>query len=318
MNKNTKGYLFASISAAACGTMPLFALPIKYAGYSSDTALFYRFLFGTVLIGLCLLLRRSGLRVSGREAGTLLPLGLLYALSAHFLFVGYDYMPAGTASVLLFSYPVFVALITGLTRQKPPSRTVWGATVLALAGGAVLNGSDGTNPAGTVAVLLSAIAYALCIVIIRARGIGKTDGMKVACCSMCCSTAFFLLRALSRDSFVPAIPAGIGSDIVLFALVATVVPFVALVAAVRLTGPISTAAMGWPEPVAAVIIGSAVFREPLTGRLVAGTILMIGAALLTLPEARIAAAMQRLRLLRPKTDTLRAAARALRALFGFR
>lgn len=308
MNKNTKGYLFASISAAACGTMPLFALPIKYAGYSSDTALFYRFLFGTVLIGLCLLLRRSGLRVSGREAGTLLPLGLLYALSAHFLFVGYDYMPAGTASVLLFSYPVFVALITGLTRQKPPSRTVWGATVLALAGGAVLNGSDGTNPAGTVAVLLSAIAYALCIVIIRARGIGKTDGMKVACCSMCCSTAFFLLRALSRDSFVPAIPTGIGSDIVLFALVA----------AVRLTGPISTAAMGWPEPVAAVIIGSAVFREPLTGRLVAGTILMIGAALLTLPEARIAAAMQRLRLLRPKTDTLRAAARALRALFGFR
>lgn len=38
-------------------------------------------------------------------------LGLLYALSSEFLFLGYDYLTPGIASTLLFVYPVIVALI---------------------------------------------------------------------------------------------------------------------------------------------------------------------------------------------------------------
>ena len=51
MNVKTKGYTLACISAVTYGTIPLFALPIKHAGYSFDTALFYRFLFSAILIG---------------------------------------------------------------------------------------------------------------------------------------------------------------------------------------------------------------------------------------------------------------------------
>ena len=111
MNVKTKGYTLACISAVTYGTIPLFALPIKHAGYSFDTALFYRFLFSAILIGVYLFAKKSAMRVSGKELGTLAVLGVMYSLSAHFLFVGYDYMSAGVASTILFLYPVFVALI---------------------------------------------------------------------------------------------------------------------------------------------------------------------------------------------------------------
>ena len=92
----------ACISAVTYGTIPLFALPIKHAGYSFDTALFYRFLFSAILIGVYLFAKKSAMRVSGKELGTLAVLGVMYSLSAHFLFVGYDYMSAGVASTILF------------------------------------------------------------------------------------------------------------------------------------------------------------------------------------------------------------------------
>lgn len=59
MNVKTKGYTLACISAVTYGTIPLFALPIKHAGYSFDTALFYRFLFSAILIGVYLFAKRA-------------------------------------------------------------------------------------------------------------------------------------------------------------------------------------------------------------------------------------------------------------------
>ena len=67
MNVKTKGYTLACISAVTYGTIPLFALPIKHAGYSFDTALFYRFLFSAILIGVYLFAKKSAMRVSGKD-----------------------------------------------------------------------------------------------------------------------------------------------------------------------------------------------------------------------------------------------------------
>ncbi len=77
-------------------------------------------------IGVYLFAKKSAMRVSGKELGTLAVLGVMYSLSAHFLFVGYDYMSAGVASTILFLYPVFVALIMGLFFREKLSWVMWG------------------------------------------------------------------------------------------------------------------------------------------------------------------------------------------------
>ena len=88
MNVKTKGYTLACISAVTYGTIPLFALPIKHAGYSFDTALFYPFLFSAILIGVYMFAKKSALRVSGKELGTIAVRRVTSSLSAPFLSVG--------------------------------------------------------------------------------------------------------------------------------------------------------------------------------------------------------------------------------------
>ena len=58
--------------------------------------------------------RKETLRITPREVFVFLILGLLYALSAEFLFLAYDLLSPGIASTIFFMYPLIVALALGV------------------------------------------------------------------------------------------------------------------------------------------------------------------------------------------------------------
>ena len=89
-----------------------------------------------------------------------------------------------------------------------------------------------------------------------------------------------------------------GINILLFALVSTVISLITLVNAIKLIGSTPTAVMGSLEPVVAVVISVAVFNEPLTGRLVTGILLIIGAVTLTILSEHVAEAMKNIPFIR--------------------
>ena len=189
----------------------------------------------------------------------------------------------------------------GLFFREKLSWVMWGAIALALLGVGVLNGTGGEggmNPAGMVAVLLSALAYALYMIIVNISSLRKKQGTKVTFYSMLFFAAFFLARSLWRVSFTPAMTFGTGINILLFALVSTVISLITLVNAIKLIGSTPTAVMGSLEPVVAVVISVAVFNEPLTGRLVTGILLIIGAVTLTILSEHVAEAMKNIPFIR--------------------
>jgi drug/metabolite transporter (DMT)-like permease len=106
-----RGYVLGIISAISYGLLPIFILPIKHAHFSLDITLFYRFLFSALMIGGYLLYSKESFLISKKELFIFTVLGICYALSSEFLFLGYDYLTAGIASTVLFIYPVIVALI---------------------------------------------------------------------------------------------------------------------------------------------------------------------------------------------------------------
>ena len=53
------GYVLALISSASFGLIPLFSLPLLHAGMSAESVLFYRFLFGALVLGGIVLARRD-------------------------------------------------------------------------------------------------------------------------------------------------------------------------------------------------------------------------------------------------------------------
>ena len=114
------GYPAGVITGITYGLNPLFAVPLMSRGATIESILFFRYGFAVVLLGLFLMLSRQSFKLSGKQAGVLLILGLLYTTSSLCLFGAYNYIASGLATTLIFLYPVLVAII--MAGQCPERR----------------------------------------------------------------------------------------------------------------------------------------------------------------------------------------------------
>lgn len=284
-----KGYLLAIISAVTFGLIPLYMIPLKSSGLALDTILFYRFLIAAVCILGYLLYSKESLKISKKEGVILALLGCFYASSAEFLFIGYDYLTAGIASTILFTYPVIVALILAVFFKEKITGTAALSLFITLCGIFVLSVKDATfniHFKGLFVCLLSALLYAVYIVVVNKSPV-KASGIKLSYYSLLFSAVFYLIKALiTRESLV--LPnATTFFDISVFSLVTAVLSVIALVYAIRYIGSAPTSVLGALEPVVAVFISIAVFSEALTLTLITGVILILAGVTLHLVSAGI-------------------------------
>lgn len=76
---NIKGVLYAVVSSATFGLIPLFSIPLLHAGMASPTILFYRMLLSAAIMAAVALLLKRNFRISRRDFGVLAGLSLMYA-----------------------------------------------------------------------------------------------------------------------------------------------------------------------------------------------------------------------------------------------
>ena len=282
MKDIVKGYLCAFISAFTYGLIPLFMIPIKKAeSFSVDATLFYRFLIASGAILLFLCYQKQRLRISLREGLIMSILGLLYALSAEFLFLAYDYLSPGIASTIFFSYPIIVALVLVLFYKEKITFPTILSLLLVVAGIGVLSIKEGStiNYIGLGISLLGALVYALYILIINKVRI-EASGVKISFYSMLFSSLYFLVKTLILGESIAIPSLSLVGDITLFAIITTSLSLVALVYAVRYIGSTPTAIMGAFEPIVAVLISVGLFGEALTSSLIIGGMVIIAGVLI--------------------------------------
>ena len=269
------GYPAGIITGITYGLNPLFAVPLMNNGASIESILFFRYTFAVVLLAAFLILTRQSFRITARQAGVLLALGLLYTSSSIFLFEAYNYIASGLATTLIFLYPVLVAIIMVFLRVVP-SWPVW-LSIAATFGGVIImtqgSGGDSLNPIGIVLSLGSALVYALFIVIInRSKAIAQISNPLLTFYSLTVGAIVFL----GKISFSEApISAGIttGGDwlnLVGLALLPTIVSTTTLAIATRNIGATKASVLGVFEPITAILIGTLMFGEPLTTNILLG------------------------------------------------
>jgi putative membrane protein len=277
MKDIVKGYLCAFISAFTYGLIPLFMIPIKKEeSFSVDATLFYRFLIASGAIVFFLFYQKERLRISFREMLIMSLLGLLYALSAEFLFLAYDYLSPGIASTIFFSYPIIVALVLILFYKEKLTLPTLLSLLLVVAGVGVLSIKKGEalNYIGLGISLLGALVYALYIVIVNKVRI-ESSGVKISFYSMLFSSFYFLVKSLLLRESITISSWALAGDLTLFAIITTSLSLVTLVYAVRYIGSTPTAIMGAFEPIVAVLISVGLFGEQLTPSLVIGGMVII-------------------------------------------
>lgn len=275
---NWKGFLYAVITSATFGLIPLFTLPLFQAGMRVPSILFYRFFIAVLMLGCFAFFTRRSLRVTVRELGTLAVLSVLYIGSAVFLFWSYRYLASGIATTMMFLYPVFVALIMIYVFKEKNSFWTMSAIVLAIAGVAMLswNGNEGgVSFTGILLAVLSGISYGAYIIAVNKSAVRDMASDKLTFYIFSFTALFLLAGAYAMGGLQHAPDWKSDLNLTLLALIPTVISNLTLVAAIKLIGSTFASVLGAMEPLTAMTVGVLVFHEPFTRSTAWGVALII-------------------------------------------
>lgn len=272
------GYPAGIITGITYGLNPLFAVPLMKEGASIESILFFRYIIAVLLLGAFLLLRKQSFKVSWKQAGVLLVLGLLYTTSSLTLFEAYKYIASGLATTIVFLYPVLVAIIMVFLKVVP-SWPVWLSIGLTFVGVVIMTQSDSSqtvNPIGLLLSFASALVYALFIVIInRSKVIGDISNSLLTFYALSVGTIVFWGKIALSDTGVMTGLTGhtVWLNLVGLAVLPTIVSTATLAIATRNIGATKASVLGVFEPVTAILVGTLVFGEALTTNIVVGILI---------------------------------------------
>lgn len=187
-------------------------------------------------------------------------LAFLYAATSLLLTKSYLYIPSGLATTLHFLYPVLVTLLMVTLFKDKVSVSIIIATIMAIGGVYLLSGSGsegGTlNSTGLALALTTVLTYASYIVGINKSSVSDMDGLKLTFYVLLSGAFIFLLNLIVNREMLTPIPSWeIGVDLILLALVPTLISDLTLILAVQHVGSTTTAVLGCMEPLTAVIMG---------------------------------------------------------------
>ena len=274
------GYPAGIITGITYGLNPLFAKPLMNAGASTEAILLFRYGIAVILLGAYLLLKKENFRITLKQAGVLLSLGLLYTASSTFLFEAYKYIASGLATTLVFLFPAMVAIIMVFLKVVP-SWPVWLSIAATFAGVMIMTGGAGAekvNPLGVWFSIASAFVYALFIVIInRSKVISSIPNSLLTFYALLTGTFFFIGRCLfSGADLMAGIDGGMAwCNLIGLAVLPTIVSTASLAVATRNIGATKASVLGVFEPITAILVGTVVFGETLTPNIIAGILISI-------------------------------------------
>ena len=279
-----KGFALAALSAICYGTNPLGALHLYAQNYSPETVLFYRFFTAALLLLVVILAKGSHFKISFREFGALVAFGFLFAVSSLTYYASFKYMDAGLASTLLFLYPLEVSVLMAVLFKEKIKRWTVISIAVSMSGVALLyRGGDGVplSTAGLALVFASSLSYAIYMVMANRINL-QMGAVKMTFYAICFCLVFLLLYSVTLGSGLPPLftQANSWGWGFMLGLVPTVLSLIFMVKAVKIIGSTPTAILGALEPMTAVTIGVTVFGEILTGRLIAGILLILGSTVL--------------------------------------
>ena len=274
------GYPAGIITGITYGLNPLFAKPLMNAGASTEAILLFRYGIAVILLGAYLLLKKENFRITLKQAGVLLSLGLLYTASSTFLFEAYKYIASGLATTLVFLFPAMVAIIMVFLKVVP-SWPVWLSIAATFAGVMIMTGGAGAekiNPLGVWFSIASAFVYALFIVIInKSKVISSIPNSLLTFYALLTGTFFFIGRCLfSGADLTAGLDGGMAwCNLIGLAVLPTIVSTASLAVATRNIGATKASVLGVFEPITAILVGTLVFGEALTPNIIAGILISI-------------------------------------------
>ena len=279
------GAVLVAVSAAAFGSLAIFARYAYADGMDTFTILFLRFALAALLM-LILLIARGEHLPRGATLLRLIGMGSLgYVGQAFCYFTALRYASAGLVSLLLYLYPVFVAVLSVIVWRERMTAGKGLVLLLALVGTALTVGPAGGRTPGVLLAVAAAAIYSVYI-IVGAQVMKSVTAVQSSVVIFGSAAAVFGALMAVNGPHPPMTVSG-WAAIAAIVLIATIVAVVAFLAGLERIGPTNAAMFSTLEPVVTVSLAVLLLGEtlkPLT--LLGGGLILAAVLLLTGGEFR--------------------------------
>ena len=267
MNNQTRGVLNGIVSGISFGLIPLFSIPVIAAGMDNISILVYRYLFGSAIMLLVLLMRQTKMRISFSQLWRIVILSSLYTMCSITTLESYKYLSSGIATALVYTDPIWCALIGLMFLGDRFSWRISSSIVLATIGVMMMTGvfsQDGTfSVKGLLWGLASGVFYALYLILLPRLKVREIASLKLT------FYVFFIgMLLLSAYSLAVNGSIQITSDyecwynLLLLGLVPTALSNICVTISLKLINSTIVAILGAFEPLTAMAVGIMILGEP--------------------------------------------------------
>jgi drug/metabolite transporter (DMT)-like permease len=279
------GIVLVVASAAGFGTLAIFGRYAYADGTDALTIGFLRFALAAIP-ALALLWMRRERFPRGSVLLRLIAMGGLSYIAGSFAYLAaLKYASAGLVALLLYLYPVIVALLAVLLLHEPLTRVKGLALGLALAGTALAVGPLSGQAFGVLLAITGGVVYAMYIILGGdvMKQVSPVQSAAVIFTTAAVGNGVLMLLA---GSHLPATGRGWGA-IAGLVVITTLLPVVAFLAGLKRIGPTNAAMLSTLEPVVTVLLASWLLHETLTPvTLLGGGLILMAVLLVTHGEFR--------------------------------
>lgn len=263
--------------------MSIFAVYAYGAGATVSSLLFLRFLFAALIFFALMAWRKQPLRVGKRQLMGLFVLGgVLYTMQSLSFFSSVQYISTSLAALVLYTFPVFVAILSYFVDKEALGFKTVAAMLLSLAGmGLVLGLSfDGVDPVGVLLAFGAALFYSVYIIVGNRIGKGLSAYATSAYVSLFAALSLFGVSQAQGGLSLTFDAQGWWAlaGIVVFSTVLAIGLFFR---GLQLIGSTKASVVSTAEPVVTILCSAAVFGETLGWmQLLGGCAVLAGAVLI--------------------------------------
>jgi drug/metabolite transporter (DMT)-like permease len=288
MNYKIKGTIYTVISSVLFGLMPLITKIAYQYGTNAYMVSLGRFFFGTIFLGLLCLLKKKAILIAKEDTKKILIISLPYSLVPIILYSSYKYIESGLATILHFSYPMQVVLLSFIFLKRRLNSKQMFCEILCLFGIGLLANEYGIqNYQGMLIALLSGLIYACYIILLENYKPNKVDSLVLSFWVSFFSLVIIVVVTFFTNNFVftnSSITLGCFTFLGLFA---TAFGTHLFQNGVILIGSIKASLLSTFEPITGIIMGIIVFNELLTIKEAVSIILiMLAACLIVMPNKK--------------------------------
>ncbi len=261
----TRGTIYVLLSAICYGLAPYFSKVAMGEGFTTYSLLFLRTSLCLPVLALLARMRGESLRLSKREGKMVLLLSVFYASTLALLISSYSLIPTGLATSFHFGYPAFTVILAFLLyRQRPRGLHIL-CIALSLLGIYLMQEASGDlNVWGVVIAVISGLTHAAYMMQVQHPALKQ---MKPLVLNFYTHLFAFIFIASAlpflKGPALPPSPVG-WAAVMGTTFVVAILAVMFLQTGLRYISAQRAAILSTLEPVTSIVIGIAVFSEPLS------------------------------------------------------